>query len=50
MAGRLECHNEESPTWNPEKYTRADGTKVGFDFEQAKKLTEHPNPLKAKTE
>jgi hypothetical protein len=46
----LECHNEESPTWNPEKYTRADGSKVGFDFEQAKKLTEHPNPLKAKTE
>lgn len=44
----LECHNEESPTWNPEKYTKADGTKVGFDFEQAKKLIEHPNPLKAK--
>ena len=44
----LECHNEESPTWNPEKYTKEDGTKAGFDFEQAKKIIEHPNPTKAK--
>ncbi len=43
-----ECHNEESPTWNPEQFTKADGTKTGFDFEQAKKLIEHANPLKAK--
>lgn len=44
----LECHNEESPTWNPEQFTLADGTKAGFDFEQAKKMIEHPNPLKVK--
>lgn len=42
------CHNTESPTWNPEKYTLPDGTKTGFDFEQAKKIIEHPNPKKQK--
>lgn len=46
----LECHNEESPTWNPEKYTKADGSKAGFDYEQAVKIIEHPNPMKAKQE
>lgn len=44
----LECHNEESPTWNPEKYTKEDGTKAGFDFEQAKAKIAHPNPTKTK--
>ena len=29
------CHNDQSPTWNPEKYTTKDGKKVGFDAEQA---------------
>lgn len=38
------CHNEQNPTWNPEKYTTADGKKVGFDLEQAVKKIEHPNP------
>lgn len=46
----LQCHNEESPTWNPEQFTKEDGTKVGFDFEQAKAIIAHPNPTKAKTE
>lgn len=46
----LQCHNEESPTWNSEQFTKEDGTKVGFDFEQAKALIAHPNPSKAKTE
>ena len=41
----VKCHNKDVPTWNPEKYTRADGTKVGFDFEQAWKKIEHDNPL-----
>jgi len=41
------CHNEESPTWNPERYTLDDGTKVGFDFELAKKKIDHSNPKKA---
>jgi len=44
----LQCHNEESPTWNPEQFTKEDGTKVGFDFEQAKAQIAHPNPTKAK--
>ena len=43
-----ECHNEESPTWNPQQFTLADGTKSGFDFEQAKKAIDHSNPLKVK--
>lgn len=46
----LKCHNDESPSWNPEQFTKEDGTKVGFDFEQAKALIAHPNPTKAKKE
>lgn len=42
------CHNEESPTWNPEQFTLEDGSKAGFDFEQAKKIIAHPNPTKTK--
>ncbi len=42
------CHNEESPTWNTEQFTKEDGSKVGFDFEQAKAIIAHPNPTKAK--
>ena len=41
------CHNEESPTWKADKYTLKDGTKVGFDFEQAHAKIAHPNPKKA---
>jgi hypothetical protein len=44
------CHNTDSPTWDPEKYTLESGEKVGFDFEQAKALIAHPNPLKAEEE
>lgn len=36
-----ECHNDSNPNWNPEKYTKADGTKTGFDFEQAVKEVNH---------
>jgi len=38
------CHNDESPAWKPDRYTLEDGTKTGFDFEQAKKAIEHPVP------
>lgn len=38
------CHNAESPTWNPERYTTKDGKKVGFDAEQAFEKIKHPNP------
>ncbi|MBI2877634.1 MAG: hypothetical protein HYY20_12210 [Candidatus Tectomicrobia bacterium] len=48
------CHNNESPSWDPNKYTVAGGKKVGFDFEQAKKKIAHPTPeeykKKVKTE
>jgi len=42
------CHNSDSPSWNPEQFTLENGDKVGFDFEQAKKIIEHHNPKKAK--
>jgi hypothetical protein len=38
------CHNPESPTYDPERYVRADGTKVGFDFEIAKSRVPHAIP------
>jgi hypothetical protein len=40
----LECHNDESPAWNPERYTQADGSKSGFDYDQALKEIAHPVP------
>ena len=40
----LNCHNDKSPTWNPERYTTKDGKKVGFDFEQAFEKIKHPDP------
>jgi hypothetical protein len=38
------CHNKESPTWNPERYTKKDGSKAGFDAEQAFEKIKHPDP------
>ena len=38
------CHNDKSPSWDPARYTRADGTKAGFDFEQAVEAIAHPVP------
>lgn len=38
------CHNDKSPSWDPARYTLADGTTAGFDFEQAKKKIAHPVP------
>ena len=40
----VECHNDESPAWDPQRYTRADGTKVGFDFELASEKIARPVP------
>jgi hypothetical protein len=40
----LGCHNEESPTWDPERYTTEDGRKVGFDYATLVKLIRHPTP------
>jgi hypothetical protein len=36
------CHNEESPGWDPERYTLADGSKTGFNYELALKKIVHP--------
>lgn len=44
----VQCHNESNPTWNPEKYTLEDGTKMGFDYKQAVKTIQHSNPKKEK--
>ena len=38
------CHNEESPTFDPKRYTLPDGSTAGFDFEQAKRRDPHPIP------
>jgi excinuclease UvrABC ATPase subunit len=38
------CHNDESPAWDPERYTRADGSKTGFDYDLAVKEILHPVP------
>ncbi len=38
------CHNDENPTWNPEKYELADGCKSGFDFDQAWEKIKHYRP------
>ncbi len=38
------CHNDQNPTWNPERYTLADGSKSGFDLEQAYEKIKHENP------
>jgi hypothetical protein len=38
------CHNDESPAWDSQRYTLADGSKAGFDYEQAVKEIAHPVP------
>lgn len=38
------CHNEKSPTFDPARYTLADGTTSGFDFAQAVERIAHPIP------
>jgi len=38
------CHNETSPTWNPEADTNEAGEKVGFDYPKRLKMILHPIP------
>jgi YD repeat-containing protein len=38
------CHNDESPAWDPQRYTLSDGSKVGFDYDQATKRIAHTVP------
>jgi Cytochrome c554 and c-prime len=40
----IECHNDDSPAWDAQRYTLADGSKAGFDYEQAVKAIAHPVP------
>ena len=40
----LRCHNEASPTFDPQRYTLADGSTAGFDYEQAATQIAHPIP------
>lgn len=40
----LQCHNDESPAWKADKYTLSDGSKAGFDYEQAREKIAHPVP------
>jgi hypothetical protein len=38
------CHNEKSPTWKADRYTLKDGTKSGFDYDQAYEKIKHDRP------
>jgi Zn-finger protein len=38
------CHNDTSPTWNPDRYTLPSGEKTGFDVEQAYEKIKHERP------
>jgi len=38
------CHNDESPAWDAERYTLKDGSKAGFDYEQAVAKIRHDVP------
>ena len=40
------CHNDKSSTWKADRYTLKDGSKAGFDFEQAYAKIKHPVPAK----
>lgn len=38
------CHNRESPTFDPRRFSLPDGGHAGFDLEQAMKQIAHPIP------
>ena len=42
------CHNPQSPTWDPERYTLKEGGSAGFDFDQATQRIAHPIPKDTK--
>ncbi len=41
-----QCHNPESPTWDPQRYTDKKGNKTGFEFEVLWEMIEHHMPKK----
>lgn len=44
----VSCHSDESPAWDPKRYVLANGTSVGFDYEQATEKIAHPIPADVK--
>jgi hypothetical protein len=40
----LRCHNSQSPTHDPQRYTLSDGSTSDFDYEQAMQKISHPIP------
>ena len=38
------CHNDKSPSWDPKKFKLADGSSVGFNYDQAKEKIKHEIP------
>ena len=40
------CHNEQAPSWDPQRFTTKDGKKAGFDYEAAWDRIKHPAPRK----
>ncbi len=42
----VRCHNDTGPTWDPNRYTLPDGTKTGFDVNQAYEKIKHERPAK----
>ena len=44
----VHCHNAASPTFDPKRFTRPDGSHSAFDFEVARKQIPHPIPPKTK--
>ncbi|MBI5818701.1 MAG: hypothetical protein HZA88_06920 [Verrucomicrobia bacterium] len=39
------CHNDQSPTWKPDRYVSKEGKHVGFDLRQNFVKIAHPMPL-----
>lgn len=40
----VRCHNEQSPTWKPDRYVNKQGKTVGFDLRQNFVKIAHPKP------
>ena len=41
----VRCHNEQSPTWKPDRYVNKQGKTVGFDLRQNFIKIAHPKPV-----
>jgi hypothetical protein len=40
----VRCHNDESPAWDPARYTLEDSSQTGFDYDAAVEKILHPVP------